>query len=137
MKKLSLLAIAAVALAACGDQKPTPADFATIETEINNTTSSEQPISIVALGAAGDYIISLPANEAVLAVAAKEKSVTFLSVETPEQYITEDTCLLNIIPDNTMAAMNTPENKCNFRLFCGTAEDINNNEFYAVELCSE
>lgn len=137
MKKLSLLAIAAVALAACGDQKPTPADFATIEAEINNTTSSEQPISIVALGAAGDYIISLPANEAVLAVAAKEKSATFLSVETPEQYITEGTCLLNIIPDNTMAAMNTPENKCNFRLFCGTAEDITNNEFYAVELCSE
>ena len=137
MKKLSLLAIAAVALVACGEQKPTPADFATIETEINNAASADQPIAIVALGAAGDYVISLPANEAVLAVAAKEKSATFLSIENPAQYIAEGTCLLNIIPDNTMAAMNTPENKCNFRLFCGTAEDITNNEFYAVELCSE
>ena len=136
MKKLSLLAIAAVALVACGEQKPTPADFATIETEINNAASADQPIAIVALGAAGDYVISLPANEAVLAVAAKEKSATFLSIENPAQYIAEGTCLLNIIPDNTMAAMNTPENKCNFRLFCGTAEDMNA-EFYAVELCSE
>jgi hypothetical protein len=136
MKKLSLLAIAAVALVACGEQKPTPADFATIETEINNAASADQPIAIVALGAAGDYVISLPANEAVLAVAAKEKSAAFLSIENPAQYIAEGTCLLNIIPDNTMAAMNTPENKCNFRLFCGTAEDMAG-EAYAVELCSE
>lgn len=136
MKKLSLLAIAAVALVACGEQKPTPADFATIETEINNAASADQPIAIVALGAAGDYVISLPANETVLAVAAKEKSATFLSIENPAQYIAEGTCLLNIIPDNTMAAMNKPENKCNFRLFCGTAEDMAS-EAYAVELCAE
>ena len=36
MKKLSLLALAAVTLVACGDSKPTPEDYTTIETEIQN-----------------------------------------------------------------------------------------------------
>ena len=137
MKKLSALALATIALTACGDNAPTPADFATIETEIQNSATADTPISIVALGANGDYVIALPANETVTAIAAKKKSVAFLSVENPAQYVTEGKCLLNIIPQNTMMAMNTPENKCNFRLFCGTSDDINNNEFYAVELCSE
>ena len=136
MQKLSLLALTAVALVACGDNAPTPADFTAIETEIQNNTTADTPISIVALGQGGDYIISLPATDTVQEIAAKKKTVKFLSVENPAQYITESNCLLNIIPDNTMAAMNTPENKCNFRLFCGTAEDMNA-EFYAVELCSE
>lgn len=136
MKKLSLLALVAVSLAACGDNKPTPADFATIETEIQNVAAQGENISIVALGQAGDYMLPLPATDALTAIAAKDKTVTFLSVENPAQYVAEGTCLLNIIPQNTMAAMNTPENKCNFRLFCGTAEDMGA-EVYAVEVCSE
>ena len=136
MKKLSLLALTAVALVACGDNKPTPADFAAIETEIQNSATNAEPISIVALGTNGDYVVALPASETLTAIAAKEKTVTFLSIENPAQYVTEGTCLLNIIPQNTMAAMNTPENKCNFRLFCGTAEEMGG-ETYAVEGCSE
>ncbi len=136
MKKLSLLALTAIALAACGDNKPTPADFAAIETEIQNASANGTPVSIVALGQGGDYIIPLPATDVLTKIASMDKTVTFLSVENPAQYVTEGTCLLNIIPENTMAAMNTPENKCNFRLFCGTAEEMGA-EVYAVEVCSE
>ncbi len=136
MKKLSLLALTAVALAACGDNLATPEDYVTINTEIQKSSSNDAPISIVALGQGGDYIVSLPATDALTKIASKKKTVTFLSIDNPAQYAAEGTCLLNIIPDNTMASMNTPENKCNFRLFCGTAADMET-EFYAVEVCSE
>ena len=132
MKKSSLLALTAVALVACGENKPTPADYTTVESEITKVTN----LSILALGVGGDYIVALPESDALTEIASKAKTVKFLSVADPQNYLTEGNCLLNIIPANTMAAMNTPENTCNFRLFCGTADDITNNEFYAVELCS-
>ena len=137
MKKLSVLALAAVALAACDAQTPTPEDYQTINTEIQNATAPDQAISIVALGSNGDYVIALPANETITNIAAKKKTAKFLSIDNPAQYVAEGQCLLNIIPVNTMQMLGTPENTCNFRLFCGTADDINNSEFYAVELCSE
>ena len=136
MKKLSLLALAAVTLVACGDSKPTPEDYTAIETEIQNSVANGVALSITAIGQQGDYIITLPATETLTAIGNKARTVAFLSVENPAQYVAEGTCLLNIIPQNTMAAMNTPENKCNFRLFCGTAEDMGA-EVYAVEVCSE
>ena len=138
MKKLSLLALVAVSLAACGgDDMPTPADFQTIETEIQTSMSQGIGTTIIALGQNGDYIIPIVATDAVKNIGAKAKTVTFLSAEIPTDSITDGQCMLNIIPQNTMQQMGTPENKCNFRLFCGTAADIATNEFYAVELCSE
>lgn len=139
MKKLSLFAIAAATLAACDSTPttPTPADFKTIEMEIQNNAVANGQTTILSLGAQGDYIIALPATDALLEIAAKQKTVAFMSVSDGAQYVADGTCLLNIIPDNTMQMMGTPENKCNFRLFCGTADDMNNNQFYAVEVCSE
>ncbi len=139
MKKLSLFALTAAVLAAC-DTTPTgttPADFDAIETEIQNVTISSGQLTMLSLGPQGDYIISLPATDALLKIASNAKNVAFLSVSDAAKYAADDICLLNIIPDNTMQMMGTPENKCNFRLFCGTADDINNNQLYAVEVCSE
>lgn len=137
MKKLSLLALVAAALVACGENnKPTPEDFKTVEAEIQAVNTAETPLTIISIGAAGDYVIAIPATDALKAVAAKEKTVTFLSVENPQQLVKEGQCLINIIPQKTMMEMNTPENKCNFRIFCGNADDMNA-EAYAVEVCSE
>ncbi len=139
MKKLTAFAAVALALGACSNenQTPTPADFATIETEIQNSVSQGVGATIVAIGTSGDYAIAIPATDVVKEIAAKKKTVKFLSVENVDQYVLTDKCLLNIIPQNVMEQLGTPENKCNFRLFCGTADDVANNEFYAVELCSE
>ena len=139
MKKLTAFAAVALALGACSNenQTPTPADFATIETEIQNSVSQGVGATIVAIGTSGDYAIAISATDVVKEIAAKKKTVNFLSVENVDQYVLTDKCLLNIIPQNVMEQLGTPENKCNFRLFCGTADDVANNEFYAVELCSE
>lgn len=139
MKKLTAFAAVALALGACSNenQTPTPADFATIETEIQNSVSQGVGATIVAIGTSGDYAIAIPATDVVKEIAAKKKTAKFLSVENVDQYVLADKCLLNIIPQNVMEQLGTPENKCNFRLFCGTADDVANNEFYAVELCSE
>lgn len=136
MKQLSLFALMAISLAACGDNQPTPEDFNAIEKEIQTLSNNGAAVSVVAVGPVGDYVLSLPATEVLTKIASKNATVTFLSVENPTQYAADDVCLLNIIPENTMASMNTPENKCNFRLFCGNAENINA-EAYAVEVCSE
>lgn len=137
MKKLSILAAVAVALAACSSEEaPTPEDFVTMETELQNITSTGQVLSVAAIGPAGDYIIPIAQNETILNIASKKKTAAFLSVENPAQYVVEGQCLLNIIPNNTMDEMGMPENKCNFRLFCGTAADMESGT-YAVELCSE
>lgn len=133
MKKLSLIALTAAVLTACGENKPTPEDFVTIETELQ---SSADILAVLSIGPAGDYIVPVNASDAILEIANKDKSVTFLSAENPAPYIKEGQCLLNIIPQRTMEMMNMPENKCNFRLFCGNAEEAGN-EVYAVEVCSE
>lgn len=133
MKKLSLLALAAVTLVACGENKPTPEDFSAIEQEIQ---ANPDVVSIVTLGPAGDYVVTVNASETILKIADMKKTVTFLSAENPSAFIEEGKCLLNIIPAKTMEDMNMPENKCNFRLFCGTVEDAAA-EVYAVEVCSE
>lgn len=136
MKKLSILALVAIALSACGESKPTPEDFKAVEAELQNIAENGGVLAISAIGTAGDYIIPIPETETIAAIAAKKKTVTFLSVENPAEHVAEGQCMLNIIPTNTMQAMNMPENKCNFRLFCGSAEDLAE-EVYAVELCSE
>ena len=139
MKKLSIFALVAAALTACSNEPetPTPADFATIESEIQTSAQQGVGTTMIAIGQNGDYVIPIVATDTVKEIEKKKKTAAFMSIQNPEQYIADGQCMLNIIPQNTMAQMGTPENKCNFRLFCGTAEDITNNQFYAVELCSE
>lgn len=139
MKKLSIFALVAATLAACSSENaaPTPEDFAKIESEIQASAQQGVGTTIVAIGPNGDYVIPIVASDTVKEIAAKKKTVAFFSAVIPTESITDGQCMLNIIPQPTMEQMGTPENTCNFRLFCGTAEDIANNEFYAVELCSK
>lgn len=138
MKKLSLLALTAVALVACGDnnKKTTPEDFKTIENELQVIATNGEPLTIVSLGTAGDYLLQIPKTEAIENIAGKEKTAKILSAEVNADLIKDGYCLLNIIPKKTMEEMNMAGNTCNFRLFCGNIDDTNE-EFYAVEVCSE
>ena len=86
MKKLSLLALAAVTLVACGENKPTPEDFSAIEQEIQ---ANPDVVSIVTLGPAGDYVVTVNASETILKIADMKKTVTFLSAENPSAFIEE------------------------------------------------
>ncbi len=134
MKKIISLAImlSIPVLSGCGSDKPTPEDYVSIQNE-----TKKDNLTVVGIGVGGDYIIKLEKNDVLTKIANKEKTVKFLSVENPKQYIEEGYCLLNIIPNTTMQAMSMPENKCNFRLFCGSAEEMNYDEMYAVEICEE
>ena len=136
MKKISLLVLAAATITACSDNKPTPEDFVTIENEIQAIAANGTPLTIVSLGANGDYVLQIPKTDAIAEIAAKEKTAKFLSAEIREDIVKDGYCLLNIIPERAMEAMGTPEGKCNFRLFCGSLEDTSA-EAYAVSVCSE
>ena len=133
MKKLALV-LAALPLVACDQapEKPTFEDTAIVLQELGKQPHRN---TIVALGAMGDYVMKLDATEELVAIANKQKTVKLFSVEAPEQYAEEGTCLLNIIPAMTMENMGTPENKCNFRLVCGMIADPS--ALYAVELCEQ
>lgn len=136
MRKTSLLALIAATLAACSDNLPTPQDFETIEQEIQISNTQEHPLTITAIGPAGDYLISLPESEALHKIYKKAKTVTFLSAQGSTEYIKEGTCLLNVIPEKVMLDMNMLGNKCYFRLFCGDEKDLGS-EAYAVEVCTK
>ncbi len=133
MKKIAL-ALAVLPLVACNQapEKPTFEDTAILMEELGKQPHRN---TIVALGAMGDYVMKLDETEALKAIAAKQKTVKLFSVESPEQYAEQGTCLLNIIPQMTMQNMGQPENKCNFRLVCGTIDDTS--ALYAVELCEQ
>ena len=133
MKKL-IIALAALPLVACdkAPEKPTFEDTNVLMEELGKQPHRN---TIVALGAMGDYVMKLDATDALVAIANKQKTVKLFSVEAPEQYSEEGTCLLNIIPQMTMQNMGTPENNCNFRLVCGKIEDAS--ALYAVELCEQ
>ena len=135
MKKIIILSLAALPLIAC-EQTPkstgpaTPADFSTIMNEIQKADRH-----IVAGGEQGDFLIKLEKTDAMKEIASRDKTVKFLSVKNPSQYIEKDYCLLNILPQAALEKIGTPDSKCSYRLFCG--EKIKGDGFYAVELCSE
>lgn len=136
MKKLSIIAMAAVALAACSENKPTPEDYKTVEAEIQTASTGESPLVVVSLGTAGDYVLQLPKTEALQKIAQKDKTVKFLSAEINPEQVSDEYCLLNIIPQVAMEQMGEENDTCNMALFCGTADDLASGEVYAVELCS-
>ncbi len=136
MKKISLLTLIASALAACSEDLPTPQDFEVIEQEIQISNSQEHPLTIMAIGPAGDYLLTLPKSDALHNIYKKAKTAAFLSVPPSAEYIKEGTCLLNVIPEKVMLDMNMPGNKCYFRLFCGDEKDLGS-EAYAVEVCTK
>ncbi len=138
MKKVLSLAVllAVPLLAGCGPEKATPEDYAILQTQIQ-TAIQKQPLSAVGIGNQGDYIVKLEKTEELIKIANKKKTAKFLSTENPAQYVEEGYCLLNIIPVPTMKAISSEENTCYMRLFCGTAEDMNTDKMYAVELCEK
>ncbi len=119
-----------------GADLATVADFNMIQAQMHKNDEAGIYNPILAEGVQGDFLIQLSATPELIEIYSKQKTVKFLSVENPMQYITDGYCLINIIPYNTMIAMGTPDNRCSYRLFCGGASDMDN-DVYAVELCGE
>ena len=133
MNKLLVATLLTLPLAACDFGPKTPS---LEDTKIVLSEMEKQPgkSTIVALGAQGDYLLKLEATEALTKVASMEKTAKILSAD-PSEHLAEGVCLLNIIPNRTMAAMGMADNKCNYRLVCGLVAD--QSLPYAVELCEE
>ena len=133
MKKLLAATLLALPLAACeqGPQYPTVEDTKIVLSEMEKQPGKS---TIVGLGSQGDYLLKLESTEALEQVAAMEKTAKVLSADIVP-HMAEGVCLLNIIPNRTMAQMGMADNKCNYRLVCGVVADTN--AFYAVELCEE
>lgn len=91
---------------------------------------------VIAEGKQGDFLIKVPATPEILEIANGEKTVKFLSVQNPQNYVQDGYCLVNTIPYNTMKQMGKTDNHCHFRLYCGSADSMNYNENYAVEVCA-
>jgi hypothetical protein len=138
MKKISMLVLVAAALCACHEKSnAAPDDFATIVDEMKKNDDAGVGNPVIVTGERGDFVIKLQETEQLKAIANKQKNAKFLSVDAPKQYISDGFCLVNIIPYNTMVALGTPDNNCSYRLFCGSENDMNYDEFYAVELCGD
>ena len=133
MNKLLVATLLVLPLAACdfGPKTPTVEDTKIVLSEMEKQPGKS---TIVALGAQGDYLLKLEATEALNKVASMVKTTKILSAD-PTEHAADGVCLLNIIPNRTMAAMGMPENKCNYRLVCGAIAD--QSVAYAVELCEE
>jgi hypothetical protein len=89
----------------------------------------------IATGEMGDFLVSVPETEELRKIANSQKNAKFLSVFNPNSYSKQGYCLINIIPYSTMEKMGTPNNDCNYRIYCGAPEFMNYDEFYAVEVC--
>ena len=142
MKKLIIyiIALAIIALAAfflIGKSSPVPAtakDSANVISIMNRIHNTGGSIPVIASGEKGDFLVRLPVARELKRIAARKKTVEFLSIENPEQYIMEGYVLLNIIPTAVMAELGMPENTCFYRLFYGSKSDMIDG-VYAVELC--
>lgn len=110
------------------------ADFVTF---VNQQRQNWDEYSIIiGEGPRGDFLNYIDATPEILQIYNnKEKTVNFLSVENPGQYIKPGKCLVNTIGYAVLEEMagDGKVSDCAWRLFCGT--EINTNEFYAVELC--
>ena len=90
----------------------------------------------IATGEMGDFLVSVPETEELRKIANGQKNAKFLSVFNPNSYAKPGYCLINIIPYSTREQMGTPDNDCNYRIYCGAPEHMNYDEFYAVEVCN-
>ena len=90
---------------------------------------------VIATGEMDDFLIRLPETPELREIANSNKNAMFLSVHNPNQFSKDGYCLINIVPFNTMKKLGMPENTCNYRIYCGSPEFMNYDEFYAVEVC--
>jgi len=79
------------------------------------------------MGVQGDYVLRFRATPELIKIANKKKTVTFLSIENPKQYVEEGYVLVNVIPGEI--------GSCLLRIFYGTEADMDYDKMYAVELC--
>lgn len=132
MKQILFAITLLLPLTAC-DNQPAPKPTSTKEDFLHvRQTIKDAKSTVIAKGTEGDFLIHLDATPELLKIAENTKTARFLSIEKPEQYITSDKCLVNIIPYATKKKLGFENNKCNYRLFCG---DKISGKYYAVELC--
>ena len=132
MKKILFALALLLPLTAC-DEQPVPASTSTKEDFLHVRQMIKDAKSIViATGTKGDFLIHLNATPELLKIAENTKTSKFLSIQKPQQYITDGKCLVNIIPYATQKKLEFEKTNCNYRLFCGN--DISD-KYYAVELC--
>lgn len=91
--------------------------------------------TVLTTGEMGDFLIQLPETKELRKIANKQKNAKFLSVFNPNSYTKAGYCLVNVVPYNTMKKLETPDNHCHYRIYCGAPEFMNYDEFYAVEVC--
>lgn len=128
MKKLLFL-LPVLALCACQENATTD-DYATLKAELSANTPQ-----VIATGTMGDFLIKIPETPALKKIASKRKTSKFLSIQNPNSLSAEGYCLVNIIPALTFERLDTPDNTCNYRIYCGAPSSMNYDKFYAVELC--
>ncbi len=108
-------------------------EYITVQREIANADDASS--RVIAEGDSGDFLIKLSETDALRNIFRAEKNAKFLSVSNPNQYAESGYCLINIIPYNTMKKLGTPNNTCNYRIYCGGAESMDYDQYYAVEVC--
>ena len=117
MKKILFAITLLLPLTAC-DNQPTPKPTSTKEDFLHvRQTIKDAKSTVIAKGTEGDFLIHLDATPELLKIAENTKTARFLSIKKPEQYITSDKCLVNIIPYATKKKLGFENNKCNYRLF--------------------
>ncbi|MCL1785705.1 MAG: hypothetical protein FWG39_00955 [Alphaproteobacteria bacterium] len=118
-------------------KKPVASEQATCH-DYNVLRSFTDSNRVIAEGPRGDFLTRIKATPELIAIANKQRTVQFLSIENPMQYIREGYVLINTIPYNAMKESGYEEmmeRGCHTRVFYGTAEDMIDGEMYAVELC--
>lgn len=121
MKKLPFYIIGTLALAACDSKQATANDYQNVQAELIKYQSAP----ILVTGPQGDYIIQVQETDLIEDIADKQKNSRFLSAN-PIPYITDETCLINVVPNTN----------CPYRIFCGEADDIGDQGYYAVAVCN-
>ena len=132
MKKILFAITLLLPLTAC-DNQPAPESTSTKEDFLHVRQMIKDAKNIViAKGKQGDFLIHLDATPELLKIAENTKTSKFLSIQKPQQYITDGKCMVNIIPYATQRDLGFTKTTCNYRLFCGN--EISG-RYYAVELC--
>lgn len=137
MKHAPFAIIAALVLTGCNEpapEKSTIQDYQTLLAEMaKNDDSGGTPV--LATGARGDFIIRLAKTPELMDIWQRAKTTQFVSIDAPKQYISDEYCIVNVIPYNILLEMGAGDSVCHYRLFCGTARDMKYKKMYAVELC--
>ena len=138
MQKVAVAILVLLAIVVCGFVFPWGGNANRADAR-DYVTISQAPVTLddlLTFGPQGDFLTRLPATPELIAIAAKEKNVRFVSIENPEQYIQEGYVLINVLPFVTRDNLGMDEKRvCAYRIFYGTAQDMAN-DAYAVEVCA-